>query len=103
MAKLSIVAAPTFKAPVAIPVAGSEPVNVDFTFKHRTRAQMKEFIDTRADKSDAESLVDMLAGWDFAEPLTVENAETMLQNYQGAAIVAYKKYVEELSQAKAKN
>jgi hypothetical protein len=103
MAKLSVVAAPTFKAPVAIPVAGSAPVDVEFTFKHRTRDQMKEFIESREGKTDAQSLIEMAVGWDFAEPLTLESAETMLQNYLGAALPIYKKYVEELSQAKAKN
>jgi hypothetical protein len=103
MAKLSIVAAPTFKAPVAIPVAGSEPVNVIFTFKHRTFDQLKKFAAEREGKTDAESLVEFVADWDFAEPLTIESATTMLQNYLGAAVPIYTKYLQELSQAKAKN
>lgn len=103
MGKLSIVAAPTFKAPVSIPVAGGAPVDVEFTFKHRTKDQLKEFGESLVGKADTELLLDMVAGWDFAEPLSPESAETMLQNYAGAALPIYKKYIEELSQAKAKN
>jgi hypothetical protein len=103
MARLSIVAAPTFKAVVSIPVAGGAPVDVEFTFKHRTKAAMSEFISSREGKTDGESLMEMISGWDFAEDLTPGSAETMLQNYIGAALPIYRTYIEELAQAKTKN
>jgi hypothetical protein len=103
MAKLSIVAAPTFKAPVSIPVAGSTPIDVEFTFKHRTKDELAAFLSSREGRSDAEALLEMASGWDFCEALTPESVETMLQNYIGAAVAIYKKYIEELSQAKVKN
>ena len=103
MAKLSIVAAPTFKAPVSIPIAGSAPVDVEFTFKHRTKDEMTAFLASREGLSDAQSLLEMVAGWDFAEPFTPESVEKMLQNYLGAAVNVYVKYIDELTKAKAKN
>lgn len=103
MARLSIVAAPTFKAKVAIPVAGAEPVEVEFTFKHRTKAGLQEFVESRAGKSDAETLLDMVTGWEFEEELNESNAKTMLQNYIAAPVAIYQAYVNELVLAKAKN
>jgi hypothetical protein len=103
MGKLSIVAAPTFKAPVSIPIAGGAPVDVDFTFKHRTKDEMTAFVASREGKSDAESLMEMVVGWDFAEVFTPEAAATMLQNYLGAGVNVYVKYIDELTKAKVKN
>lgn len=103
MGKLSIVAAPTFKAPVSIPVAGGAPVDVEFTFKHRTKDQMTAFLTTREGLTDAESVMQMADGWDFAEEFNATTVETMLQNYLGAAVNIYVKYIDELTKAKAKN
>jgi hypothetical protein len=103
MGKLTINASPTFKAKVGIPIPGADPVEVEFTFKHRTKDQLNDFIKTRADKTDAQSLMDMVSAWDFAEELTIESAHTMLQNYMGAAVEVYRTYVRELAEAKVKN
>lgn len=103
MTKLSIVAAPTFKAKVSIPVAGSAPVDVEFTFKHRTKAALAEFTASRAEKSDLETFLDMVCGWDFAEEFSAETAETMLQNFVAAPVPIFRAYIEEMYQAKEKN
>lgn len=103
MAKLSIKAAPTFKATVSIPVAGGAPVDVEFTFKHRTKDEMKSFLESRDGLTDVDTLLQMVDNWDFAEAFTRESAEEMLQNYLGAAVNIYVRYVEELTKAKTKN
>lgn len=103
MAKLSIIAAPTFSAKVKIPVAGVEPIEVNFTFKHRTKDELEEFTKGRADKSDVESLMEMVSGWDFAEDFNADTAKTMLQNYVAAPVPIFRAYIEELYQGKAKN
>lgn len=103
MAKLSINAAPTFKGKVSIPVAGADPVVMEFTFKHRTKDELAEFTSTRKDKTDTESVTDMIVGWEFEEEFSNAAIETMLQNYIGAAEAIFRIYLSELLQAKAKN
>jgi hypothetical protein len=103
MAKLSLKAAPTFKAKVGIPVAGGNPVPVEFVFKHRTKSDLEKFIAARAGASDLDSICEMLDGWDLAEPFDREGVEALLENYAGAALAIYVAYVDELLQAKAKN
>ena len=103
MAKLTLIAAPTFKANVGIPVAGGEPIQVAFTFKHRTRTALDEFMNTRAGKSDAETFMEMVEAWDIDLPYTKENVETLIENYLGAPLATYRAYIDELVQAKVKN
>lgn len=103
MAKLSLKAAPTFKAKVGIPVAGGKAEPVEFTFKHRTKSALDEFIQSRTDKTDVDSLLDMVEAWDLADEFNRENVELLLENYAGAAVAAYRVYIDELIQAKAKN
>lgn len=103
MAKLKLVAAPSFKAKVPIPVAGGDPVEVEMTFKHRTKAALDEFVKTRESKSDAESLMAMVEGWDLEDAYTKENVDLLLENFIGAALATYRVYVEELVGARVKN
>lgn len=103
MAKLKLVAAPTFRAKVGIPVAGGEVVQVEFSFKHRTRDALDEFIRSRAEKGDAESFLEMVEGWELEDEFNAANVELLLQNYGGSALAVYRAYVEELVGAKLKN
>ncbi|WP_041742285.1 phage tail assembly chaperone [Collimonas fungivorans] len=103
MAKLILKAAPTFKAKVGIPVAGGEPVPVEFTFKHRTKSALDEFIKSRADQSDAESLLAMAEAWDLDDEFNQESIELLLENYIGSALAVYRTYIDQLMQAKVKN
>jgi hypothetical protein len=103
MAKLKLVANPTFKATVGIPVAGGEPVPVEMTFKHRTKAALDEFIKTRPDKSDTETFMDMVTGWDLEDSFSKESADTLLENYAGAGLATFRVYIDQLIQAKLKN
>lgn len=103
MAKLKLEAAPTFQAEVGIPVAGSDPVPVSMTFKHRTKAQLDEFIKSRTDSTDADSFMAMVEGWELDDEFNRANVEKLLQNYMGAALATFYVYVDQLVQAKAKN
>lgn len=103
MAKLKLVAAPTFKAKVGIPVAGGEPVEVLFTFKHRTKTALDAWIKDRTNKSDADAFMDMVEGWDLEDTFNAENVEVLLQNYIGTALATYRVYVDQLVQSKLKN
>lgn len=103
MAKLTLVANPTFKAKVGVPVAGSSPVEVEFVFKHRTKTALDEFIKSRADKPDAESFLAMVDGWNLDDEFNAENVELLLQNYIGTALATYRVYVDQLVQARLGN
>jgi len=103
MPKLKLVAEPRFKARVPIPVAGGPPVEVEFTFRHRTKTALDEWIKSRADKSDAESFLEMVEGWELEDQFGKESVELLLENYVGAALATYRVYVDQLVQAKLKN
>ena len=101
MAKLSLKANPTFTASVSIPVAGGEPALVEFTFRHRTRDELQAWL--KSEKTDAVAITDMAIGWDLAEPLNLESAEVLVQNYFGSARAVLDAYLEELTAARRKN
>lgn len=103
MSKLKLVANPTFKAKVGIPVAGGEPVEVELIFKHRTKKDLEAFIASREGKDDTDTFMEMVEGWNLDEPFNRENAETLLQNYIGAALEIFRAYLDELVKAKQKN
>ena len=103
MAKLTLKADPTFQSKVSIPVAGGDPVEVVFTFKHRTKSGLDEFIKSRAGVSDVDSFMDMVEGWELDDKFTKENVELLLENRIGTALATYRKYVDELVQAKLGN
>lgn len=96
MAKLVLIAAPTFKAKVPIPLAGGTPVEVEFIFKHKTKTALDEWIKTRAEKGDEESVLDMASGWELSDEFNAESIKLLLENYIGSALAIYKTYVEEL-------
>lgn len=104
MAKLKLIANPTFTAKVAIPVAGGDSVDVEFTFKHRTKIQMDEFLkawDGKAVTSD--TLLEMVSGWELEDKFGKESMELLIDNYIGAALAIYLTYIDELYKAKQKN
>ena len=78
-------------------------MQIRLIFKHRTKDEVAEFMKTRADTEDVDSIMDMAAGWDLEDPFNAENIGVMCQNYVTAPIEIYKKYIDELVKAKAKN
>lgn len=103
MDKFKLIAAPQFKAKVPIPVAGGPPVEVEFTFRHRTKTALDEWIASRADKSDATSFMEMVEGWELEEAFDQQSVELLLENYIGAALATYRVYVDQLIQARLGN
>ncbi len=102
MTKLKLAAEPTFKAKVAIPVPGGESADVEFTFKHRTRDQVVEWLEKR-DTSDIDSVKDCAMGWDLDDEFNDENVTRLCQNYLGAGFAIVTAYLSELRGARAKN
>jgi hypothetical protein len=103
MAKLSIIPAPVFTAPVPTPVPGGEPDMVAVTFKHRTNAELNEFLKFIKGKSPVEVLPMMLTGWDFLEDFTPENIAILVQNRPAFGNEALDVYVTELTKSRQKN
>jgi hypothetical protein len=103
MAKLTLKPNPSFKATVAIYLAGGGTGDVEFIFKHRTRADLKQLMASVAEKEDAEILMMVAEGWDLEEPFNQENANVLCINYVGAGLAILETYVDELSRAKVKN
>jgi hypothetical protein len=101
--KLSLTANPTFKSKVAIPVPGDKSVEVEFTFKGRTREAFKTFIDGLQDRDDTDVLMDIASGWDLEDAFDKENVEKLTQNYLGAARAVIEKYLAELTAARLGN
>lgn len=58
MAKFKIAQNPTFKATVAIPRVGGEPIDVDFTFRSLGRKQLAAVYDKWADSAKGFALDD---------------------------------------------
>lgn len=101
--KLNLSAAPTFKVKVAIPVPGGKSVDVEFTFKHRTREAFKDFIEKISDREDVETILDIASGWDLDDPFDKDSLDEMTQNYIGSSMAIIQAYMSELTNARVKN
>lgn len=91
--KLQLTANPTFKADVAIPIAGAQPAKVQFTFKHRNKDALKEFFDGMADKDDTTLVMEMCSGWELEEPFDAENVTKLVTEYVGSAAAILETYI----------
>jgi hypothetical protein len=103
MAKLKLVANPTFKAKVGIPVAGEDVVEVEMTFKHRTKAALDTWMQGRADRTDVQAFMETVVAWELEDPFNEESVTLLTENYIGAALATFKVYISELMKAPEKN
>jgi hypothetical protein len=103
MAKLKLNPDATFKAKVAIQAPGSGVDPVEFTFKHRTRDEMDEFLKSASDLRDAALIMEMAVGWELVDAFTAENVNRLAQNYITAPQAIFEAYLEELVKARRKN
>lgn len=103
MAKLSLLQSPTFRARVDIPVPGSKPVGVEFTFRNRTREQLAQWLEGLDGKATEVALMEVASGWDLEDSFDEANAKLLLSNYIGAWGAIYERYLGELVKAREKN
>jgi hypothetical protein len=100
---------PTFTAKVAFPVSGGASVDVELTFKHRTKAELNKWLEEGKRKedgtvrSDEQTFLEMVEGWKIDEPYTKENVEILLQHHMGVALATYQVYLDELTRHREKN
>jgi len=102
MAKFKLNPDPTFKAKVAIPVPGSAPAKVEFTFKHKTREQLKEWVESPSNDEVAQ-FREMVAGWELDDEFNDDNIRRLCDNYPGASLAVLAAYVDELRGARVGN
>lgn len=102
-AKFTLNPTPTFKATVEIPRPGTDAGEIEFVFKHRTRDQFKELVDSMADKKDVELVMDVASGWNLADPFDAEHVEMLLQNYFVSGETIVTTYLRELTAGKLGN
>ncbi len=112
-AKFTLTPKPTFLCAVDIPLHGGGVAPVEFQFKHRTKAEFKEFYEALKQPEalegasegpqDTDLLMDIASGWDLDEPFNAESLEKMAQNYIGSPQAIISAYFTELTGARVKN
>lgn len=103
MGKLALKADPTFKALVGIPVAGSNAVDVELIFRHRTKSEFTKFTETLKNAADVEAFMAMVTGWELDAEFGEASVKELLENYAGAGIAAYQVYRDEIIKVKLGN
>lgn len=109
--KLTLVPEPEFKAPVPIPVPGQGVVNVEFTFKYRTRDELQRFAakcdperpEYDKDYQDHQMVMDAAKGWELADAFTEENVKEFCRQYIAGPAAVFDTYVMEMTGARLKN
>lgn len=103
MAKIKLAAEPTFKALVPIPVPGAGTTPVEFTFKHRTRQAIIEWLEKDKDDDDIKMVQAVATAWELDDEFNPKNIKTLCENYAGAGFAIIQTYLDELRGARAKN
>ncbi|MFL1415338.1 phage tail assembly chaperone [Pseudomonas fildesensis] len=126
MAKIRIAQKATFNAPVLIPIVGSAPEKVEFTFKYRDRTELAALFDewnearnkARAALGDnpswsevvavdteqqAQQIKDLVVSWGFDDEYSDDNIVAFVKSCQGAAEAVVKAYEGAYSQARLGN
>jgi hypothetical protein len=103
MAKIKLTPEPTFKAKVGIPRPGATPAQVEFTFKHRDRDALLEFIEGGHDQKDVEAVMAVAIAWELDDEFNADNVERLVKNYPGAGFAIIETYLSESRGARSKN
>jgi len=97
--------APTFKAKVNIPVAGSDKgADIVCEFGHMTLDEYRKFTAGAADRDDMQATLAILRGWEGPDlAFSPETVAKLLQNYPGAAYAISERFSIELMKARSGN
>ncbi|MNY66692.1 hypothetical protein D3C86_2041600 [compost metagenome] len=77
---------------------------MEFTFKHRSKEEFREFLkglDNRTD--DVELMLDIASGWELEDAFDQENIERLVEGYFGSARAVLGTYIDELGKARLGN
>jgi tail assembly chaperone len=95
---------PTFRRKVAIHIPGEKDGEIEFIFKHRTRDEYRDFLQSLGpDKTDVEVIMDVASGWNLVEPFDEESIERLTLGFIGSARAVLDAYVNELTGARLGN
>ncbi|MAB96926.1 MULTISPECIES: phage tail assembly chaperone [Pseudomonas] len=103
MSKFSLDAAPTFDATVEIPVPGGKTAPVKFTFKHHTKDELAKLFGPSSKLTNAETVLQLVAGWELDDDLSEESINKLEQNYQASITAIVNKYAAEIGPARLGN
>jgi hypothetical protein len=108
--KIKLVPDPQFKASVPVPVAGAGTVDTEFTFKHRTREEMRAFIKRvnvphgeEGEMTDVELVMECACGWELVDTFNEVNVKEFCAQYIGGPTAVFETYVAEMAGARLKN
>lgn len=97
---------PTFPAIVEIPVPGEKPEKVEFTFKYKSKAEYKKFIESCEGREDPNNALELVAGWklnDVYGEVSAESLAELFDAYPGAPGAVFTGYVKGLHQGRLGN
>lgn len=103
MAKLMLQPKPTFEVKVELVLPGGEKAELLATFKHRTRDQLRAWLEAGQSREDDDTVLEMLVNWDIDAQLDRDEVHTFNQNYIGAAALLVETYIKELSRGRLGN
>jgi hypothetical protein len=92
----SLLPPPTFDLTVQIPLPGADPMPLKLTFKHRGRIELGKFMDEAKNTDDDVLFRRMVVGWELEDELNEETATTLIDKLPGAALAAYRSYLDAL-------
>lgn len=101
--------APTFKAKVPLSVPGvAQPLEVEFTFRHKTRTAVEKWAADYVDNPGADTLHQVIADWTVTQdgepvPYSHSALAELLERYTPARSEISDAYLIELTRAKRKN
>ena len=101
MPKISIIPNPTFDLIVNLNDDDDHQVPVKFTFNHKTRSTLEEFL--KKDLTYTDMIMDIVSGWDFEEEFNRENVELLLENRMSSGNKIISNYISSLSGTRVKN
>lgn len=94
----SLKAAPTFATKVSIPIAGTDGAELECTFRHKRRTDLKEFLESIETRPAADALFEILAGWTHpTEAFSREALEELLDNHHAAGHAILQAYLHQLT------
>jgi hypothetical protein len=103
MAKLKLKPDPTFKRKVGITTHDGKVVEVEFTFRHRSRDAAKLLEEEVKGKSDAEIILLVATGWELEDEFTADNLAVLSDNYVAASTEIFMEYLRALNGARLGN
>ncbi|MCX7177695.1 MAG: phage tail assembly chaperone [Proteobacteria bacterium] len=93
----------SFKAKVPIPIAGTQPVPVEFTFIGRDSDEYNDWWEGNKDKEGADFILTFTTGWELDDPFDHEHITKLLKKRMGSFTAIFETYLKQNCNAKLGN